>query len=52
MAAKFGERALARHQKDGPAWLENGSSRLTAVSNRTGEIGLASIKQLRREHCR
>ena len=41
---------LARYRKDGPAGLENRSSRPRTVANRTGEPWLASIERLRRAY--
>jgi transposase InsO family protein len=41
---------LGRYDKEGPAGLENRSSRPTTVANRTGEPWLASIERLRREY--
>jgi transposase len=41
---------LARFEKEGPAGLENCSSRPKEVANRTGEPWLVSIERLRREY--
>ena len=41
---------LARYRKEGPAGLENRSSRPRTVANRTGEPWLASIERLRRAY--
>lgn len=41
---------LKRFEAEGPAGLENRSSRPTTVANRTGEPWLASIARLRREY--
>ncbi|WP_442755908.1 helix-turn-helix domain-containing protein [Methylocystis sp. JAN1] len=41
---------LARFEKEGPAGLENRSSRPSEVANRTGEPWLVSIERLRREY--
>ncbi len=41
---------LERFEKEGPAGLENRSSRPKAIANRTGEPWLVSIARLRREY--
>ncbi len=41
---------LKRYEAEGPAGLENRSSRPKAVAKRTGELWLVSIERLRREY--
>lgn len=50
ISEKTARKWLGRYDKEGPAGLENRSSRPKAVANRTGAPWLASIERLRREY--